>query len=65
MVPGNVMPRLRDPDPNEGIRVTGGEQMQRDLQMGRNPANNGCPILQHTPCLSPSTGGGGIRLGGN
>ena len=65
MVPGNVMPRLRDPDPNEGIRVTGGEQMQRDLQMGRNPTLNGCPILQHTPCLSPSTGGGGIKLGGN
>lgn len=66
MVPGNQLPRLRQPGPNEGIRVTGGEQMQRDLQIGRNPTLNGCPILQHTPCLSPSTGGGGINiLGGN
>ncbi len=66
MLPGNVMPRLREPPPDDGIRVTGSEQQQRDLQMGRNSATGGCPILQHTPCLSPSTGGGGISiLGGN
>ena len=66
MLPGNVMPRLREPPPDDGIRVTGAEEQQRALQTGRNPAMGGCPILQHTPCLSPSTGGGGISiLGGN
>ena len=66
MLPGNVLPRLREPPPDDGIRVTGAEQQQRNLQMGRNPATGNCPILQHTPCLSPSTGDGGISiLGGN
>jgi hypothetical protein len=66
MVPPSQLPRLREPDPNEGIRVTGAEQLQRDLQTGQNPTLNGCPILQHTPCLHPSMGQGGIKiLGGN
>ncbi len=66
MVPASQLPRLREPDPDEGIRVTGSQQMQSDIQIGRNPALNGCPILQHTPCLNPSMGQGGINiLGGN
>ena len=66
MVPQSQLPRLREPDPDEGIRVTGAEQMQRDLQTGQNnPALGGCPILQHTPCLHPSMGQGGFKLGGN
>ena len=66
MIPQGVLPRLREPPPDEGIRVTGNEQMQRDLQTGRTPGLGGCPILQHTPCLSPSQGQGGINiLGGN
>jgi hypothetical protein len=66
MIPPNVLPRLREPPPDEGIRVTGNEQIQRDLQTGRTPGQGGCPILQHTPCLHPSQGEGGIKiLGGN
>jgi hypothetical protein len=66
MIPRGVLPRLREPPPDEGIRVTGNEQMQRDLQTGRTPGLGGCPILQHTPCLNPSQGQGGINiLGGN
>jgi hypothetical protein len=66
MIPRNVLPRLREPPPDEGLRITGNEQIQRDLQTGRMPGQGGCPILQHTPCLHPSQGEGGINiLGGN
>lgn len=66
MIPRGVLPRLREPPPDEGLRITGNEQIQRNLQTGQTPGLGGCPILQHTPCLHPSQGQGGINiLGGN
>lgn len=66
MIPRGLLPRLREPPPDEGFRITGNEQIQRDLQTGQIPGQGGCPILQHTPCLHPSQGQGGINiLGGN
>ncbi|HEX2762149.1 MAG TPA: hypothetical protein VHM27_16620 [Rhizomicrobium sp.] len=64
MIPRGVLPRLREPPPDEGLRITGNEQIQRDVQTGQMPGQGGCPILQHTPCLHPSQGGINI-LGGN
>ena len=66
MVPPSQLPRLRDPGDSE-FRVTGSQQIQRDLQTGQTPGQGGCPILQNTPCLHPSMpGAGGVNvLGGN
>ena len=53
MVPNSVLPRLAQPEPE--FRVTGRDQMQKDLYSGGPP----CPILQNTPCLSGILHGGG------
>jgi len=45
MVPKNVLPRLAEPEPE--FRMSGSEQLNRDLATGGPP----CPILQNTPCL--------------
>ncbi len=37
MIPRGVLPRLREPPPDEGLRITGNEQIQRDLQTGQTP----------------------------
>ncbi|HEY0266561.1 MAG TPA: hypothetical protein VGC16_07405 [Rhizomicrobium sp.] len=61
MIPRSMLPRLREPDANEDFRVSGSEQIQRNLN-----GNPPCPILQNTPCLHPADGGASINiLGGN
>lgn len=50
MVPPANLPRLREA-PDTGFTLnSGADRIQRDLQNGQNPANNGCPILQQMPC---------------
>jgi hypothetical protein len=50
MVPPANLPRLRAA-PDTGYSLNNGaDRVQRDIQMGNNPANNGCPILQQMPC---------------
>ncbi len=61
MIPRSVLPRLREPSPDDDLRVSGSDEIQRDIR--RNP---GCPIMQNTPCLHPAEGGASINiLGGN
>lgn len=50
MVPPANLPRLKQA-PDTGLTLNNGaDRIQRDVQMGNNPANNGCPILQQMPC---------------
>ncbi|HEU4548200.1 MAG TPA: hypothetical protein VFS01_00770 [Rhizomicrobium sp.] len=53
MVPKDVLPRLTEPAPE--FRMSGAEQLNRDLATGGPP----CPILQNTPCLHGILNGGG------
>ncbi len=53
MVPKNVLPRLTEPEPQ--FKISGSEQLNRDLATGGPP----CPILQNTPCLRGILNGGG------
>jgi hypothetical protein len=46
MLPKDAVPRLAEPAPE--FRMSGAEQLNRDLATGGPP----CPILQNTPCLS-------------
>jgi hypothetical protein len=50
MVPPANLPRLKAAQENDFTVNTGADRIQRDVQMGNNPANNGCPILQQRPC---------------
>ena len=50
MLPPSVMPRLKEGRDNGFTLNSGADRMQRDIQMGNNPANNGCPIMQQRPC---------------
>lgn len=50
MVPPSQLPRLKAAPDNGYTVTTGADRIQRDTQMGNNPANNGCPILQQLPC---------------
>ena len=51
MIPPSQLPRLKQPPPPEFTLNTGADKMQRDLQIGQDPAMNGCPIMQNTPCV--------------
>jgi hypothetical protein len=53
MLPKDAVPRLPDPAPE--FRMSGAEQLNRDLATGGPP----CPILQNTPCLHGILNGGG------
>jgi len=56
MVPPASLPRLKQA-PDTGFSLNGGaDRIQRDLQNGQNPANNGCPILQQMPCTHVTPG---------
>lgn len=57
MVPPSQLPQIKEESPEAEARISGSEQIQRDLETG--PP---CPILQNTPCLHPAQGGASINI---
>ena len=51
MIPPSQLPRLKQTPEPEFSTNTGADRIQRDLQNGQDPAMNGCPIMQNTPCV--------------
>ncbi len=55
MVPRNVLPRLKEAPDTEFSVNTGADRMRAEIQAGIVPGQDGCPILQNTPCLKHVT----------
>ena len=51
MVPPSQLPRLKQVPMPEFSVNTGADRIQRDQQIGQDPAMGGCPIMQNTPCV--------------
>jgi hypothetical protein len=56
MIPRNILPRLKEVPDTEFSVNTGADQLRAQVQAGIDPAQqDGCPILQNTPCLKHVT----------
>ena len=56
MVPKSVLPRLKEAPQTEFSVNSGADRLQSDVRTGMSASQNGCPILQNTPCLHVSPG---------
>jgi len=56
MIPRGVLPRLKEAPDTEFTINTGADQLRAQMQAGIAPGSqDGCPILQNTPCMKHVT----------
>ena len=56
MLPRGVLPRLKEAPDTEFNVNSGSDRIGADVRNGMTPGQDGCPILQNTPCMHVTPG---------